>query len=116
LPDWNRFSQAERQQLVELPCEAETEVHAYRQVVHLLVAEHGGDRPADLPIDPAPEWHNSGVIPASVQAQSNRFGIPLTLEHWASLTSLQRFALIKLSRSNHENRNFLPALKEFELV
>jgi hypothetical protein len=25
LPDWNHFSQAERQQLVELPCETETE-------------------------------------------------------------------------------------------
>ena len=116
LPDWNQFSQAERQQLIELPCETETEVQTYREVVHQLVAKHGGDRPSDLRIDPTPEWHNSGVIPASVQVQSSSFGIALTLGKWASLTPLQRFALIKLSRSNHENRNFLPALKEFELV
>jgi hypothetical protein len=113
LPDWNQFSQAERQQLIELPCETETEVQTYREVVHQLVAKHGGDRPSDLRIDPTPEWHNSGVIPASVQVQSSSFGIALTLGQWASLTPLQRFALIKLSRSNHENRNFLPALKEF---
>jgi hypothetical protein len=116
LPDWNRFSQAERQKLVELPCETEAEVQTYREIVHQLVTLHGGDRPSDLPIDLTPEWHDAGAIPTSVQVQSSSFGITLTLEQWASLTPLQRFALIKLSRSNHENRNFLPALKEFELV
>jgi hypothetical protein len=40
----------------------------------------------------------------------------VTLQQWASLTPLQRFALIKLSRSSHEDKNFLPALKEFHLV
>lgn len=116
LPDWNRFLQVERQQLVELPCETETELQTYREMVHQLVAGHGGDRPSDLPIDPAPEWYNAGAIPACVQAQSSSFGITLTLDGWASLTPLQRFALTKLSRSNHENRNFLPALKEFKLA
>lgn len=113
LPHWNQFSQAERQQLVDLPCATDTEVRAYRETLHRLVADHGGDRPSDLPIDPAPEWQNATVIPTSVQEQGNTFGVSLTLAQWASLTPLQRFALIKLSRSNHENRNFLPALKEF---
>jgi hypothetical protein len=40
----------------------------------------------------------------------------LSLEQWASLLPLQRFALIKLSRSNHENHNFVPALQEFGLL
>lgn len=117
LLDWNRFSQTERQQLVEVPCNKLTEVQTYRDMVHQLVAKHeGGDRPNDLPIDPHPEWDNPDVIPATVQGQSTNYGITLTLEQWASLSSLQRFALIKLSRSNHENRNFLPALQEFQLV
>ncbi|NEQ62650.1 MAG: nitrate reductase associated protein, partial [Moorea sp. SIO4A1] len=34
----------------------------------------------------------------------------------AELTPIQRFALIKLTRPSHENKNFLPALKEFQLV
>jgi hypothetical protein len=116
LPDWNQFSQSDRQQLVELPCETEIEVQTYREMVHQLVAARGGDRPKDLPIDPTPEWHNDQEIPACVQTQSNSFGITLTVEQWKALTPLQRFALLKLSRSNHENRNFLPALKEFELA
>jgi hypothetical protein len=116
LPDWNGFSQAEREQLVVFPCETEVEIANYRQMVHQRVAEHGGDRPKDLPLDPNPEWQNSQSIPPTVQEQSHQFNISLTPEQWASLTHLQRFALIKLSRSNHENRNFLPALKEFNLV
>jgi hypothetical protein len=116
LPDWNGFSQAERQQLVDFPCETDVEIANYRQMVHQRVAEHGGDRPKDLPLDPNPEWHNKESIPPSVQEQSRQFNVSLTLQQWDSLTPLQRFALIKLSRSNHENRNFLPALKEFNLV
>jgi hypothetical protein len=85
-------------------------------MVHQKVAEHGGDRPKDLPLDPNPEWHNGELIPPTVQEQSSQLNVTLTLQQWASLTPLQRFALIKLSRSNHENRNFLPALKEFHLV
>jgi hypothetical protein len=116
LPDWNHFSQTERQKLVELPCATETEAQAYRETVHQLVAKHGGLPPSDLPIDPTPEWQISEIIPASVEAQSNSLDLTLTAQQWASLTPLQRFALIKLSRSNHENRNFLPALKEFGLA
>ncbi len=116
LLDWNQFSQDERQQLVDHACNAQAEVQAYREFLHQLVAGYGGERPADLPIDPNPEWHNVTTIPASVQEQSHHFGLSLTLEEWALLTPLQRFALIKLSRSNHENRNFLPAMKEFGLA
>jgi hypothetical protein len=116
LPDWNAFSQEERQQLVDCPCETDVEIANYRQMVHQKVAEHGGDRPKDLPLDPNPEWHNGELIPPTVQEQSSQLNVTLTLQQWASLTPLQRFALIKLSRSNHENRNFLPALKEFHLV
>ncbi len=116
LPDWNHFSPAERQQLVEVGCETEAELQAYRDLLHQFVAADGGDRPADLPIDPNPEWYNTHVIPTTVQEQSHSFGISLTPAQWAALTPLQRFALIKLSRSNHENRNFLPAMQEFRLT
>jgi len=35
---------------------------------------------------------------------------------WKNLNSLQRFALIKLTRGGHENENFIPALREFGLT
>lgn len=116
LPDWNGFSQEERQKLVDFPCETTTEAQNYRELIHQLVLEHGAELPKDLPIDPNPEWHNPDVIPDTVQSQGEPFKVTLTPQQWASLTPLQRFALIKLSRSNHENRNFLPALQEFELI
>ena len=50
------------------------------------------------------------------QQQAQEIGVTITLDQWAALTPEQRFALIKLSRSDHENENFLPAIKEFHLV
>ncbi|MEB3359399.1 MAG: nitrate reductase associated protein, partial [Synechococcales bacterium] len=61
-------------------------------------------------------WENSTTIPASVAQKADETGVCLGLEHWRELTTIQRFALIKLSRSSHENRNFLPALREFQVI
>jgi hypothetical protein len=69
-----------------------------------------------LPIDDCPEWADPNLIPASVQEHGTTVGTPITSQQWAALTHLQRFALIKLSRSSHENKNFLPALQEFHLA
>jgi hypothetical protein len=116
LPHWNQLSQTERQTLVELPCETSAEIQTYRSHLHQLVQAHSGEIPSDLPIDPHPDWQNAAQIPESVKNQSDSVGVSLALEQWASLTPLQRFALIKLSRSQHENKNFLPALREFHLL
>ncbi|WP_414520046.1 nitrate reductase associated protein [Synechococcus sp. H55.10] len=51
----------------------------------------------------------------SVQQKAQDIGIQLTPDFWRSLQDIQRFALVKLSRSHHENKNFLPALQEFGL-
>jgi hypothetical protein len=40
----------------------------------------------------------------------------ISTEQWTGLTTLQRFALLKLCREGHENRNFPIALKEFGLM
>ncbi|MDR9402251.1 MAG: nitrate reductase associated protein, partial [Halothece sp. Uz-M2-17] len=44
------------------------------------------------------------------------FNLKINREQWQKLTPLQRFALIKLSRPSHENKNFYPALKEFAIL
>jgi len=41
---------------------------------------------------------------------------PPTDAAWSVLAELQRFALIKLTGDNHDNVNFLPAMREFGLV
>jgi hypothetical protein len=116
LHHWSKLTPAERQQLLDQPCSSEPEAQTYRSHLRDLVHDHLGEVPADLPIDDCPEWLNAAEIPESVQRQGEAIGATLTLAQWASLMPVQRFALIKLSRSNHENHNFLPALKEFDLV
>ncbi len=43
--DWQRFSLAERRQLVEQPCHSEGEVEVYRAVVERLVRKYTGRAP-----------------------------------------------------------------------
>jgi hypothetical protein len=115
LAQWNHFNQDDRLQLVEMPCETGDEVQAYRQFLHQLILERTGTEATDLTIDPAPPWLDT-AIPESVQEKVQEVGATLNPQQWQSLAPLQRFALIKLSRSGHENHNFLPALKEFHLA
>ncbi|MBF2027048.1 MAG: nitrate reductase associated protein [Oscillatoriales cyanobacterium C42_A2020_001] len=116
LPQWNQFSQSDRQLLVDLPCETESDVEIYRTTLQGLVRERTGVEASTLEIDSSPAWIDATTIPTSVQEKATELGAAISPEQWASLTPLQRFALIKLSRSSHENRNFLPALQEFKLV
>ncbi|MBE9181933.1 nitrate reductase associated protein [Oculatella sp. LEGE 06141] len=116
LSHWHQFTSAERQSLVEMPCTTADEIAAYRSHLQTLVVNHTGDRPSDLAIAADPDWMNRATIPDSVVTQGQAVGKPLTLEQWSALTPIQRFVLIKLSRSNHENKNFLPALQEFHLA
>lgn len=116
LPQWNKFNQVDRQLLVETSCTAAPEITAYRERLHQMILQRTGDTATDLAIDPHPDWENITTIPESVQEKAQDVGVNLSPAQWESLTSLRRFALIKLSRSGHENHNFLPALKEFRLA
>jgi hypothetical protein len=115
LVQWHQFTAAERQRLVELPCCGEVAINAYRDYLQTLVYHYQGTPAKTLPIDPAPAWFNTRTIPSNVQAQAESLGYTLTLAQWQALTPFQRFALVKLSRPGHENRNFQPALVEFGL-
>lgn len=116
LTHWHQFTQQERQALVEIPCTTADEIQTYRQYLQQLVIEHTGIPASDLPVDTHPAWMDATTIPASIQEKADEVGVSLTSQQWTALTPTQRFALIKLSRPSHENKNFLPALKEFQLV
>jgi hypothetical protein len=116
LQDWNKFTAEERQQLVDLPCAIASEVETYRQFLNQLVIEQTGLPAKDLPVEDMPAWMDDTNIPIAVQEKSQELGATIAPSQWQTLTALQRFALIKLSRSSHENSNFLPALKEFQII
>jgi hypothetical protein len=115
LSEWHKFSQEQRASLVNIPCTTEPEVQHYRKFLQDLVFECTGDHAMDLAIETNPAWEDISNIPTSVQTKLQEIGAAIALSQWAKLSSLERFVLIKLSRSNHENSNFAPALKEFNL-
>ncbi|BAQ64472.1 nitrate reductase associated protein [Geminocystis sp. NIES-3709] len=116
LHHWYNFNHLEKEVLINKPCETFTQIVEYRQYLRDLVYEKTKEYPKDLEILSNPEWLNIDIIPDTIQKKAKEFDYQLTLFQWQKLTPLQRFALIKLSRPSHENNNFLPALKEFELV
>lgn len=116
LAHWHQFTQQERQTLVEMPTTTAQESQAYQQYLKKLVTNSTGKPASELPIDPNPAWMDATIIPENVQTKAQEFGVSLMPEQWEALTPTQRFALIKLTRPSHENRNFLPALKEFKLI
>ncbi|MEA5417739.1 nitrate reductase associated protein [Spirulina sp. CCNP1310] len=116
LEHWHQFTLAEREALVTRPCGTVAEIAAYGEALQTLVIHYNGQPAKSLKIDPHPPWLQEDQIPDSVQAQAMQFDVILSLAQWQSLTPLQRFALLKLSRPGHENRNFRPALAEFGLL
>jgi hypothetical protein len=116
LNEWSKLGQAERLALAKNPCRAPAEIDAYKEGLSRLVEKTSGTRPSMLLELPEPIWDNPSNVPGQVLDQAGQLGLSLPVEGWALLSPLQRFALTKLSRPGHENRNFLPAMKEFGLA
>jgi hypothetical protein len=116
LDQWNHFSRSDRQELLDRPCMALGEVLDYRQFLQNLIERRTGQAAQSLAVDPNPAWLNADQIPEAVQQKAAAVDFWLSPEQWAKLSPIQRFALIKLSRSSHENSNFIPALQEFGLI
>ncbi len=113
LDHWHRLTPAERSSLVTLPCDTPETIAHYGSYLQGLVTHYTDEPAKTLTIEENPPWLNTQEIPVLVLEKANAVGRSLSLENWSTLTPLQRFALIKLSRSSHENRNFLPAIQEF---
>jgi hypothetical protein len=116
LTHWHQFTEQDRQTLVEMPCTTAEEIQTYRQSLQQLVIERTGTAVSELPVEAHPAWMDATKIPPSIQEKAQELGVVVTSQQWTALTPAQRFALIKLSRPSHENKNFLPALKEFQLI
>ena len=116
LEHWNKFTEAERQSLVEWPCNTSQEAQTYREKLQSLITQRCGAPAKTLDIPDSPPWQTENAIPPQVIDKFRSQDVSLSQAQWASLTELQRFALIKLSRPSHENANFMPAVKEFGLA
>jgi hypothetical protein len=116
LHQWNVLTQDDRQQLLDRFCESAAETQAYREFLQALILARSGEVASLLEVEADPDWLNASQIPDSVLEKAESVGETVGVQQWEGLKPLQRFALIKLSRSGHENSNFRPALEEFGLV
>jgi hypothetical protein len=116
LQHWLEMDPQQRQQLVERLCATPEDTVAYREWLQDMLTQITGAPAKELSIDPQPAWKNTAQVPAELLEKAAAEGVNLSLEQWQRLTPLQRFALIKLSRPSHENKNFVPAMREFQLI
>jgi hypothetical protein len=116
LAEWSRFKKEERVKLALMPTSTAKELQDYRQYLTKLVMQYTSTNPTELPVENNPDWNNRESISTAVVEKSKEFNASITLHQWQQLTSLQRFALLKLSKSGHENINFPKAFKEFNLT
>ncbi len=116
LNQWHQFTPSERQSLSEWPCTTESQIRTYGKHLQDLVLHHTGQPASQLPQPLEFPWRDLDQVPDSVQRQAQEHHLNLTPQIWAGLSPLQRFALVKLSRSGHEHRNFRAALEEFDLI
>jgi hypothetical protein len=117
LRQWSRFTREDRRALLLAPCETESEVTAYRDTLRDLVAARAGDTAKPLAEQPPPVWTEARRTPEAVTRFAGSLGTHRPSDRqWAGLSELQRFVLVKLTRDNHDNINFLPAMREFGLI
>lgn len=116
LNHWHEFTLEEREILVTKLCSNPSQAQEYADFLQKLVYQKTGEYAKTLEIEHNPLWQQKDTVPLQINEKAQELNIEITLNQWSNLTDLQRFALIKLSRPSHENRNFLPALKEFGLI
>jgi hypothetical protein len=111
LNEWSKMDPAERAYMADMACDTRDEIRGFRDFASLLVRINCGALPS-LMAPPEPMW-DADEAPAQVTEKAAALGLAFPPEAWKTLDTLQRFALVKLSRPGHEGANFTPALREF---
>jgi len=106
----------ERNRLCELGCNNDLEFQQYRRYCQQIIFNRTGKEATDLAVEQNPAWANGNELPSLLAEKLKEFSWLISLRRWQSLSNLQRFVLIKLSKPGHENKNFPKAVKEFGLV
>ena len=113
LAEWVKLNTEEKLQLALMPSGNDGEIGNYREWLTERIRLKTGNEATALPVEEHPAWQDRQRIPDELAAECRKRGKTITEDQWSSLTDLQRFALLKLSRPGHENRNLPKALKEF---
>lgn len=116
LAEWSRFSVDEKKELALRRCGNRYEIAVYNAYLSLLITKYTGNSATAMEVEQSPAWANNNTVPEMINTKAKEFDWVISKEQWKELTHLQRFALLKLCRPGHENKNFPKAMKEFGLV
>ena len=116
LGEWGRFHSSERVKLALLPVTSALETEYYRNYLAGLVTKHTGKVATTLTVETYPAWKNLAQLPQMLKEKSSELQLDISILQWQNLTNIQRFALLKLCRPGHENKNFAKATTEFGLM
>ncbi|WP_205942676.1 nitrate reductase associated protein [Pedobacter psychroterrae] len=116
LSAWSRFLPEERIELALIKTTTIAEKKYYRRFLMELIAKYTDSGATELVIDPFPAWRNLQQIPAMLIEKSEELHLNISISQWQNLTDIKRFALLKLCRPGHENKNFPKAVTEFGLL
>ena len=112
---WSRLSTAERTLLATLSCKTVREQTEYKNVLLMFGRKYSNEPLSVLSVAANADWNREDCIPETVREKCIQSGKEIKSEQWKSLSLLQRFALVKLSRPGHESKNFGKAITEFGL-
>jgi hypothetical protein len=116
LVEWSKFSVEERIELAKKNCSNDDEAKRYHHYLSGLVKRYTGKEATTLIVDTDPAWADTNAVPEILNEKLKDFGWRVSETGWKKLTNLQRFALLKLCKEGHENKNLPKAMKEFVLI
>ena len=117
LKEWIKMTVDEREQLALLPIDSYGDLDVYKSYVQQLIHSHTGDDATLLPASSNQMfWSSADALPSVLKEKLTESKMNISIAQWKNLSVLQRFALLKLTRPGHENKNFPKAMKEFGLI
>lgn len=111
LNHWLALEQPQRQQLVDWS-DAPSEWAGFRQHLRDLTVGMADGMVKDLPPAVDAPWQCMDQVPLAIAEAADQRGVALSVEGWARLSELDRFALCKLARPGHDHHNLDAAFTE----
>lgn len=115
LSAWARFTEHEKEALAFMPVSTCTDKTNYDNYLCGLILGRTGKEPSRI-LTSNFNWEQVDEVPQELEEKTAEFGWNISLCQWRNLSKLKRFALLKLCRPGHENRNFPIAMNEFHLI
>ena len=111
LNHWLALEQLQRQQLVDWS-DAPSEWAGFRQHLRDLTVGMADGMVKDLPPAVDAPWQCMDQVPLAIAEAADQRGVALSVDGWARLSELDRFALCKLARPGHDHHNLDAAFTE----